>query len=88
VQDGRCGVEKIGFFVETGEVVTDPAEEARPHDCQCRVFPVDEMKVEYTYGLLAVDGMMVERPKPMSRPPMISRIFEPIVTGHARIEGS
>ena len=28
VQDGRCGAEKIGFFVETGEVVTDPAENA------------------------------------------------------------
>jgi hypothetical protein len=22
VQDGRCGAEKIGFFVETGEVVS------------------------------------------------------------------
>jgi hypothetical protein len=51
------------------------------------VFTIDEMKVEYTYGPLPVDGMMVERPKTTSRPPMISRILEPIIMGTAGIEG-
>ena len=55
VQDGRCGVEKIGFFVETGSGV--PKRHARTTiNAECSQSM--KMKVEYTYGPLAVGEVL------------------------------